>query len=148
MGHRNNDLVPFSHNVFWPEELISGFFNDNFWDGFGLARPGFRVDIKDNKDSYIIEADMPGIDKENVNIEVDANNMLTISVNTDESLEEKDDRGQYIRRERRRGYMSRSFSAENIDTAKIKAVMKNGVLQLTCPKKTPTQSLARRIDIG
>lgn len=122
-----------------------GFFSDdNLWDAFGFG--GFKVDVREKDDVYIIDAEMPGINKDNIKIDID-DRTLTISVQTDEQSEQKDEEGRYLRRERHSGSFHRSFSLDNIKSDEIKAEMKNGVLTIYCPKKEQTISKARRINI-
>jgi len=92
------------------------------------------VDIKENDNSYIIKADFPGMDKDEIQVSVD-NNVLTIEAEYDESKEDKES-GKYLRQERRYGKYSRSFSlGKNIDEAKIVAGFDKGVLSLEIPKE-------------
>ncbi len=102
--------------------------------------------LRDKKDAYIIDAEIPGINKENVSIDIN-NNMLTISANINESTEQKAEDGQYIRKERRTGSFLRSFSLENIKSDEIKAKMSNGILTIHCPKKSETSTNIRQIQI-
>jgi HSP20 family protein len=127
------------------DKLFENFFNDAVFPSF-YTRSGFmRVDIRETDDSFLLEAELPGVSREQVNIDLDGDN-LTIMVNQDESNEDKNER--YLRRERRCCSMARSFNVENIDAEKIAAKMENGILKLTLPKKEPTRKLNRKIDIG
>ncbi|GAE87966.1 Hsp20/alpha crystallin family protein [Acetivibrio straminisolvens] len=126
---------------------IDSFFDDFFNSGFFPAFYGsnqMKVDISENDKEYILEADMPGIDKENINIEVNGD-VLTISAKWDEQTEVKKDN--YLRKERRASSMSRSFTLENVDSDRITAKHERGVLTLILPKKE-TCSKGRRIDIS
>lgn len=146
MSHKKNELSLFNNNDsgLFPRGFLPGFFNESFWDNFNFN--SFKVDVRDKKNAYIIDAEMPGIDKKNVNIEID-DNMLTISANIDENTELKDEDGRYIRRERRTGSYRRSFSLENIKADEIKAEMNNGILTIHCPKKSETATNKRQIQI-
>ena len=73
--------------------------------------------------------------------------ILTISAQHDENKEEKDDKGGYIRRERRFGSFSRSFDITGIDESHISASYNNGVLELNLPKAVPVEPQAKRIAI-
>jgi HSP20 family protein len=146
MSNEKNELSLFHNNDFglFPRGFFSNFMNDGFWDGFRFG--GFKADVRETKDAYIIDAEMPGVDKKDVSIDIDEN-MLTVSANIDESKEQKDDYGRYLRRERRTGSFKRSFSLENVRANEIKAEMNNGILSITCPKKAETISRSRRIEI-
>ncbi|MGR8950486.1 MAG: Hsp20/alpha crystallin family protein [Gammaproteobacteria bacterium] len=114
------------------------FFNDSF--------PAFRllpaqgdnlgnvaVDIHELNDRFTVEADFPGFDKEDIDINVD-NNVLTISA-THKDEKEQTEKGRVIRKERRVGTSARSFNlGKNIDESKIKAEFKAGVLTVSIPK--------------
>ena len=81
---RRNQLQNASAERAWDmDKLFENFFNDAIFPTF-YNRSGFmRVDISENDKAYLLEAELPGIDREHVNIEVD-DNILTISVNVDE----------------------------------------------------------------
>ncbi|HWQ50309.1 MAG TPA: Hsp20/alpha crystallin family protein [Terriglobales bacterium] len=96
---------------------------------------GFRVDVRDTEDAYIIEAEMPGLEKDDIDINAD-DDTLTISARYDENTEQKDDEGNYIQRERRAGAFRRSFTLENIQENEVTAEMASGILTVRCPKKT------------
>ena len=144
---RNNRLIPYrpASMGFWPSDFLSDFFRDGWYDGFGGAST-LKVDVRETPQEYIIDAEMPGFERENVEINLDENR-LTISVKKDETHEETDENGRYIRRERRSGAFQRSFVLENVDTDNIRADMKNGVLTIACPKTEPVVPASRRIEI-
>ena len=62
------------------------------------------------------------------------NSYLTIAAEKNEEKDEKDDKGNYIRRERSTGSVSRSFYIDNIDETKVKAEFKDGILKVSMPK--------------
>ena len=93
----------------------------------------FKVDVKDNGESYELSADLPGVKKEDIELSYE-NSYLTISAHQEENKDEKDEKGNYIRRERRTGSVSRSFYIDNIDKAKVDAEFKDGVLKIHMPK--------------
>lgn len=123
------------------DKLFESFFNDfdeDFFSPLGNLNARFncfQVDVIDNEDNYIIEADLPGMEKENVQIEYD-NNYLTIIAHRDEHSES--DKDNYIRRERRVGEFRRSFYIENIDMDEVEATFKSGVLKINLKKVKPT----------
>lgn len=102
------------------------------------------MDIKDEKDKYVIEAELPGAKKEDIKIDID-DGVLTLSAKVgNEKNEEKDN---YVYRERRYGSVCRSFSLDNIDDEKIDAQYKDGILTIDLPKKEPDEKITRSIDI-
>lgn len=123
---------------------------DNFFKGFfepyhyGLQGQ-MKVDIKDNETDYVIEADLPGVDKNNVQIEF-KNDILTVAVQQDNIKEEE--RENFICKERRTSSMSRSFKVDNVEAKDIKAKFDNGVLSITLPKSEKEKENQYRIDIN
>ncbi len=108
------------------------------------ADGGFRTDIIDQGDHYLLEAELPGFNKEDISLDL-SDGVLTISAKHEESTEDKDKN--YVRRERRYGSFSRSFNVSGIRESDITAAFENGVLKLTLPKQTPEVPAARRIEI-
>jgi HSP20 family protein len=92
-----------------------------------------RADVRETKESFIVEAELPGVKKDKVQI-VCQEGVLTISAKADEHGEEG-----YLRRERYTGEASRSFAIRNIDEAGITAKMEDGVLTITLPKLVPEE---------
>ena len=119
------------------------FFHDDFFptmSDFNTAG-GMRVDVKDNGDSFELTADLPGMKKEDVNLTYQ-NGYLTIAAVQQKENSEQDDKGNYIRRERHMGSVSRSFYIDNIDESKIDAEFKDGVLTVKLPKSAEVQHSA------
>jgi HSP20 family protein len=106
----------------------------------------FRTDVSDNGDSFLVEAELPGFNKEDIHIDI-VNDCLTISAERKYDNEDKDDKKNFIRRERYYGSYSRSFDVTGIDTDAIKAEYKDGVLNLTLPKKAPETPAAKKVEI-
>lgn len=127
--------------------------NDNLFDMFdkffgtsGAALPDFRTDIRDAGDHYLLDAELPGFSKEDIDLDV-KDGVLTISAKHQESAESKDNAGNYLRRERRYGSFCRSFDITGIDEAGISAAYRDGVLTLTLPKARPVLPENRKIAI-
>ncbi|KAA1476764.1 HSP20-like chaperone [Dentipellis sp. KUC8613] len=111
----------------------------------GLIRP--KMDLHENPDANTLTAtfELPGLKKEDVNIEVH-NNALTVSGETNVSSERKEDG--YAVRERRSGKFSRTLPLpQGTKPEEIKASMENGVLEVIFPRTTPEQE-AKRITIS
>jgi HSP20 family protein len=106
----------------------------------------FRTDVSDNGDSFLVEAELPGFSKDDIHIDI-VNDCLTISAERKYDNEDKDDKKNFIRRERYYGSYSRSFDVTGIDTDAIKAEYKDGVLNLTLPKKAPETPAAKKVEI-
>lgn len=105
---------------------------------------GFRTDIADKGDHYMLEAELPGFDKENIHINIEGD-LLTISAKREEKKEEKDK--QYVRRERSFASYERSFDISEVKAEEISANYANGVLEMMLPKKSPATPLSKRIEI-
>ena len=93
-----------------------------------------RTDVKEKKDSYEVDVDLPGFKKDQIRVELE-NGYLTISA--EKGLDKDEDKeGRYIRRERFSGSCRRTFYVgENVEQSDIKASFKQGILRLTIPKK-------------
>lgn len=146
MNDKRNALDMFRSNAWnlFEQGLFSDYPEEPLWNALGFG--GMKADVREKEDAYIIDAEMPGMDKDDVVIDI-TDRTLTISVKMDEQSEQKDEEGRYLRRERRQGAFRRSFSLENVKADEIKAEMKNGVLSIYCPKKAKTMPNSRRIDI-
>lgn len=103
-----------------------------------------RVDIKETDDKYLLEAELPGVNKDDIIIEV-RNDIMTISVERNEEIREE--RENYIRRERRFGSFKRSFPVDDVEQDKIDAKFENGILYLELPKKKDFRGKTNRIKI-
>ncbi|HIY27006.1 MAG TPA: Hsp20/alpha crystallin family protein [Candidatus Acutalibacter pullistercoris] len=140
------DMMPFERRNsmarFDPFRELENF-EKSFFGDFG---GGFRTDIKDKGDHFELEADLPGVKKEDIAVDIDGD-CLTISAQRDSQREEKNDQEQYVRRERSYGSYSRSFDISNVKSEEISGSYENGVLKLLLPKRSPTGSASRRLDI-
>ena len=123
-------------------------FNEPFFNmpAMNMSASAFKVDVKDNGNAYELIADFPGLKKENISLDYE-NSYLTISAKTEEGNDEQDDKGNYIRRERHVGSMSRSFYIDNIDESKISAEFKEGVLKVDLPKIAEEAPKSTKIEI-
>jgi HSP20 family protein len=96
--------------------------------------PQIKIDVKENDGAYVVRADIPGVKKEDIKVDVDGN-VISISAEVKEEKEQKEG-GRVIRSERYYGSMSRSFSlGQDVDEKTAKAKYTDGVLELTLPKK-------------
>ncbi len=122
-------LVPRRNNF----DLFDNFFAD---DEFFPKKEHhlMRTDIKEKKDKYIIEMDLPGYSKENINLELnDGYLMVSAKVEKENNHDEPE---KFVRRERFYGECSRSFYVgSDITEEDIEAEFKNGILKIDVPKK-------------
>lgn len=141
------EMMPFTRNhgvdLYRPfrdlEELERSLFANS-------SAAAFKTDIRDTGDAYVLEADLPGMKKEDIHIDIDGDR-LSISAERSAVKEEKDENGGYIRCERSYGSFSRSFDISGIRGEDISAAYADGVLTLTLPKQAKTVPAARRLDI-
>jgi len=91
-----------------------------------------RVDVRETDEALLVQAELPGVDKKDVTLEV-KDGVLTLS---GERRYEKDVKEEHVHRvERMYGHFSRSFNLpRNVDAGKVDAQMKDGVLQVRLPK--------------
>lgn len=111
-------------------------FDDFFGDDFFTKRPSnlMKTDIREKKDKYVIDVDLPGFEKENINISLN-NGYLEISAKV-ERENNNDDEERYVRQERFYGACSRNFYVgDDITEEDISAEFKNGILKIEVPKK-------------
>lgn len=96
------------------------------------------VDVKETPSTYNFVADLPGLKREEVKVQLEEGNVLTIS--GQRTREEKKESDTYHRMERSTGSFMRKFRLpNNADTKNIKALAENGVLTVTVPKTTPPE---------
>ena len=112
----------------------------------GRAPAEFRTDIRDEGDHFLLEADLPGFNKEDIHVDLDEGS-LTISAERRSDFEQKDKKGNYVRCERAYGSYARSFDTAGIDVEHITAAYKDGVLRLTLPKQVKPEPTTKRLMI-
>lgn len=114
-------------------------FEDMFADPFFERKESrlMKTDIKEKKDKYIIDVDLPGYEKENIEIEME-NGYLKVTAKASKNIDESDEEERYIHKERFYGECSRSFYVgDNVKEEDVKASFKNGILSLCIPKEEP-----------
>ena len=129
-------LVPRNNNL--GVSLFDNMFDDFFKDPFFTRNNSVKVmktDIQEKDNNYVLDMDLPGYDKEDIKAQL-KDGYLTISAQKNTSNDDKDEEGNYIRRERYCGKCSRSFYVgDSIKEEDIKANFNNGILQLSFPKE-------------
>lgn len=121
------------------------FFEDPF-DHLLPSTANFNVDIRDEEDAYIVEAELPGMAKDAIQLKYE-DNVLSIGATQETSKDEKDDEGNYIRRERSTKSYSRQFLLKNVKEEGIDAAFENGILTVTLPKKVSDETAPKQIEI-
>jgi HSP20 family protein len=131
------------------QEEVNRLFSTNLTRGFAeesIGRGAWNpsVDIYENKDQIVLEAELPGMNREDFELSVE-NNVITLR--GERQFEKKDDSDNYHRVERSYGSFTRSFTLpQTVSADGATAEYRNGVLRVTLPKREETK--ARRIEIA
>lgn len=146
-----SSLIPFNRKK--QDLLSSGFddfhnmIDDFFVDGWplrrSLASDTFKIDVQDNQNEYIIEAELPGVKKEEIEVSLE-DGKLNISFKKEESKEEKEKN--YIHRERRFSSMARTIFLQDSSEEDISAKLVDGVLKIKVPKREKVE-VSKKIEI-
>lgn len=111
-------------------------------EAFSLSMP--KVDVVDRANDVVVRAEVPGVEKKDIEVSV-SGNMLTIRGET--KKETKEEKGDYYRAEIARGAFSRTLALPaEVDDSKTRAAMKDGVLELTLPKVEKAKRRSIKID--
>lgn len=125
------------------DDVFEGFFRP-VMSSKNTTTPQIKLDVKEDDKQYKIHADIPGVKKEDIHVEVDGN-VVNISAQMHRQEEEKKDT-KVIRSERYFGKVSRSFALDtDLDETKAEAEYKDGVLELVLPKKAGKNS--KRLEV-
>ena len=129
-------MIPRRHDFdLWDEMFRDPFFTE------GESKL-MKTDIKEKKDRYLIDIDLPGYEKEGIKIEIQ-DGYLTVHAKVDK--EDDKEKGKYVRKERYTGECSRSFYVgDNVKEEDIKAKFHNGTLTLEVPKKADKKELPEK----
>lgn len=139
------DMMPFEHRNNSMDRFFDSFFSNAF---NGLSSfSGGRTDIIDKGKNYVLQSEMPGFEKGDISIDIN-DDILTIKAEHNAQNDEKNDNGEFIRRERSYGSYVRSFNVSGVDTDKITASYNNGILELVMPKKEVETPKGTHIDIN
>lgn len=140
-NRKRGDLMNIGFDDF--SNMIDDFFTGNWPTQRNLAGDTFKVDIQDSDTEYKIEAELPGVKKEDVEITLNEGK-LDLSVKKEESSEEENKR--YIHRERKFCQMTRSILLTDANDEGIQAKLEEGVLTIIVPKKERVDT-SKRIQI-
>lgn len=140
--------------------LFNDWLNKDFYGTAGLYAPAARtpdVDVTENKDSYILDMDLPGRSENDVSLELDEGVLTISSAKTEEKAivenggneKNAEEKPQYLLRERRRAEFRRSFTLpKDIDAEGVTAGFKNGVLTVKIPRKPEASPKKIQISIA
>lgn len=156
-GRRSNVFDPFSLDIWDPfdgfplgnlrplSEQLRANFPSSSTEMSSFA--GASIDWKETPNAHVFKADVPGLRKEEVKVEVEDDRILQISGERRREMEENGDT--WHRVERRSGKFVRRFRLpENAKVDQVKASMDNGVLTVTVPKEEKQQPDVKSIDIS
>ncbi len=114
-----------------PRDSVFDLFMDDLFEKKWTANM-MKADIVEEKENYIIEMDIPGFKKEEINIDYNEG-YLTVTAKKD--ISKNEDKKNYIKRERAYGECSRSFYLGNVNEEDINAKFEDGILRINCPKE-------------
>ncbi len=142
--NKNNELTRREENF--------GLFDPFFADFFDFPRVNFKTnnilktDVKETEKEYELQVELPGYKKEDISLDL-KDGYLVVRAEHNEENNEKDKKGNFIRRERSYGSCSRSYYVgKNINEEDIKASLDNGILNVVVPKKEQIEN-RKRIEI-
>lgn len=115
------------------------------WASESIRSP--LIDLADNGKEYTVKAEVPGIRKEDLKIEVTENSLELSAETKSEQKEEDKDKG-YVRRERRYSKFYRSLPLPDaVLTDKVEAELKDGILTVTLPKASPPEKRSKKVPV-
>ena len=126
----------FSENLF--DDFFGRDFEKNlFGKGlYGSQNQLMKTDVKESENGYMIDIDLPGFNKEDVNVEL-KDGYLTVTASQSKNNDEQKEDGRYIRRERYMGSCTRSFYVGNVKPEQVSGRFEKGVLSLNSPTEAP-----------
>ncbi|XP_022755847.1 17.5 kDa class I heat shock protein-like [Durio zibethinus] len=140
-NRRGNNFDPFSVNAWDPFNNFPSLSQEN------SAFVNARVDWKETPEAHLFRADLPGLQKEEVKVEIEDDRVLQIS--GERNVEKEDNNDTWHRVERSSGKFSRRFRLpEDVKIDQVKASMENGVLTVTVPKVEVQKPHIRTIQIS
>ncbi|MBO1265193.1 Hsp20/alpha crystallin family protein [Proteiniclasticum sp. SCR006] len=140
-NRKKNDLMNIGFDDF--HSMLDDFFADAWPTRRSLQSDTFKVDVQEEDKEYIVQAELPGVKKEEINLSLE-DGRLRIGVQRDEQKEEKEKN--YIHKERRYCSMERNIFLQEADSEGISAKLEDGVLKIHIPK-TEHVDTSKKIEI-
>lgn len=106
----------------------------------------FAADVQEQSDAYSVKIDLPGFSKDHIHLDFDQG-VLTVGATREQETNERAQNGSFIRRERSSGSFARRFAFDNVDEQGIRATFKDGVLNITLPKREESRKDKKQITI-
>ena len=128
-------------------DMMTSVFNSD-WNTSSDMRSSWSpaVDVKETKESYMITADIPGLTKKDIHVDLSDG---VLSISGDRVQDKEDDSDRYHYRERTRGTFARSFHLpESVNEKNIAASFRDGILTIDLPKLKPVEPRSRKIKIS
>ncbi|MGN1403730.1 MAG: Hsp20/alpha crystallin family protein [Ruminococcus sp.] len=122
---------------------------DNMRDSWEHAAEAVmpRTDLRDTGDSYVLEADLPGFRKEEIQLNIEGDVLTLTAEHVEKCDANQADKGTFLQRQRSACSYQQKMDISNVDVEHMQAAYENGVLTLTMPKKQPVVPAARQIPI-
>ncbi len=141
------ELIPFDRHTrnlasFDPFRMLDEMDRHFFTNAPAIS--AFRTDVVDTGDAYKLESELPGFKKEDIKIDIE-NDVLTISA--ERKADNKEEKENYVKRERFFGSFSRSFDVSGVNVDGIEASYTDGILTVKMPKKAAEIPASRRLEI-
>src|SRR5699024_1062231 len=144
-NRKNRSVV--SASPWNPFNMIDDFFNESPLLSRNLVSDPFKVDVKEMDNEYLVEAEVPGMKKEDIDLSLN-DGRLSIAVNRKQEVETNDNDDSYIHRERRYDAMQRTLYLVDVKSDEVSAKLEDGLLKVTVSKdeKQPDNN-SKRIEI-
>lgn len=139
-NRRSRSVAPTGFEDFY--NMLDDFFTDPWLTG-RRTKEAFKLDVQQTENEYTIEAELPGVSREDIGLEMNEGT-LRIAVNHEENNSEEG--RNYIHRERRRSSMSRAVYLADAQADGISAKLDGGILKVSVPR-AKTADNTRRIEI-
>ena len=130
------------HPAIRRRNLVDSFFNDDLFTNFSY---GSDIDIYREDSNYVVEADLPGFAKEDIDIQFKGD-ILSISASLNEEEEDTSNKN-YFYRSRRSTHFEKQVRFKDVDGENINASYENGVLKVTLPTKVNEEDMVKRISV-
>jgi len=127
--------------------MLDEFFSEPFFMGDrDISRSMWpRVDITEENERFLVHADLPGMNKEDIDVSIEGD---TLTISGEKREQKKKEEGAYSHLERAYGSFQRSFSLpENVDKEKVDAQYTSGVLELSLPKTAEEKKMGKKIEV-
>ncbi|NMW85305.1 Hsp20 family protein [Peptoniphilus sp. AGMB00490] len=115
-------------------DMIDSFFNDDFTPQRAMKSATFKVDVIDEENDYKVEAELPGFNKDEIDVDFEEGN-LTISAEKNEEVNEENKERNYIHKERKSSKMVRRMFFKDVDEENMSAKLEGGILEIIIPKR-------------